>query len=299
MRSQRVVLGCAVVAGGVYAALGGKTIVAAEMASAKETIGVKDAIVADEITVAAAISLRESLLEIGKAYEEAVGTHVRFTFGASGRLAAQIKAGARLDAFISAAHVQTDDLIANALASARSRRIVARNRLALIVPKNAAHVPCELAGLTAPSVRRIAIGQPRIVPAGAYAVQAFEHAGLDEKLRRRLIYGSTVRQVLDYVVRGEVDAGIVYASDAALARHRVRLVTILPAEHEPIEYPAVVLNNAAKPREAERFIDFVRSDVAQAMLAARGFSRCGPRAATTAPAIELAASRLPSTMTAP
>lgn len=229
--------------------------------------------IGEPVRVAAAISLKEVMSEVGAAFKAEGRGEVEFTFGASGQLQAQIEYGAPLDAFISASHAQVDPLAEAKLADVATRRVVAGNRLVLIVPAGAKSPPGRLADLSDPRVRRVAVGEPKTVPAGQYAKQALAAAKLDDAFKGRLVYGANVRQVLDYVERGEVDAGIVYATDARESGERVRVVeTIDSAAHDPIEYPAVVLSRSRRREAAEAFLDYLGTDKARDLLTRRGFT---------------------------
>jgi molybdate transport system substrate-binding protein len=231
----------------------------------------------DEITVSAAISLKEALTEAASKYVSRGGDHVVFNFGASGALEAQIKQGAPVDLFISAGTQQVDELIAAGQADRSSRRAIARNALVLVVPIVAKDPPRGFDELSSDRAHKIAIGEPKAVPAGTYAMQTLTALHLAEPLRDRLIFGANVRQVLDYVCRDEVDAGIVYATDAASAKDQVKVVaTADPTTHEPIEYPAVIITGSAHTAAARRFLDFVASSEAQGVFAARGFESPSP-----------------------
>ena len=170
----------------------------------------------ETVRVAAAISLKDALSQIAKDYESQTGAHVEFTFGSSGQLAAQIKSGAPIDLFISAANQQVDDLVKDGLLQNATRRPVIGNRLVLIAPADNPASVKNFESLASTSVTKIALGEPRSVPAGQYAQQVLNALGLLEKLKEKLVYGSNVRQVLAYVERGEVSAGIVYATDGRL-----------------------------------------------------------------------------------
>ncbi|HEY7115443.1 MAG TPA: molybdate ABC transporter substrate-binding protein, partial [Tepidisphaeraceae bacterium] len=152
---------------------------------------------AETITVAAAVSLKESMLEIAKAFAIDTGDHVEFTFGASGQLMAQVRNGAPIDAFISAANKQVDDLERAGLVDAKTRRVVVGNSLVLIVPAAGGGTArlTDFSALADRRVRKLAIGEPRTVPAGQYAQQVLRQFGLEEKLSSggRLVYGSNVR----------------------------------------------------------------------------------------------------------
>jgi len=231
------------------------------------------ALAAETIDVAAAVSLREALTDASAAFESATGVHVALTLGSSGQLAAQIANGAPLDAFISAANQQVDELSKAGLVDDATRRIIAGNDLVLIVPADARDGPSSFQQLADARIGKVAIGEPRTVPAGQYAMQVLTALKIDEPLRPRLIFGANVRQVLDYVERGEVAAGVVYATDAKAAGGKVRVVaTADAATHEPIVYPAVVLKRSARRADAMRFLDFLRTERGQAALLARGFT---------------------------
>ena len=233
---------------------------------------------AEPVNVAAAISMRESLREIGKLYEQQTGQAVTFTFGASGQLMAQIRNGASIDAFISAAAKQIDDLDKAKLIDPATRRDVAGNELVLIVPSDDVTSPNGIRLLTSPGFKRLAIGEPKTVPAGQYAEQTIAKLGLAEKLAGRIVYGANVRQVLDYVARGEVSAGIVYRSDVVDSNRKARPVIIFTENvHEPIRYPAAVIAPSKHADAARAFLDYLGSDRAIAVFTAHGFTR-PPRA---------------------
>lgn len=231
---------------------------------------------AETITVAVAVSLKDAVNEIAKTYKADTGEDVRFTFGSSGQLAAQVRNGAPVDAFVSAANAQVDDLEKDGLIEAKTRRVVAGNALVLIVPAAATAPPADFAALADARFKRVAIGEPKTVPAGQYAMQALRAMKLDGKLGDRAVYGANVRQVLDYVRRGEVDAGIVYLTDAREAGERVRVVaTADPATHEPVVYPGVVVAASKKRDAAARFLDYLGTERARRVLDAKGFAAGG------------------------
>jgi molybdate transport system substrate-binding protein len=234
---------------------------------------------AQTTNVAAAISLKEALGEIAGQYKADTGNEVKLTFGSSGQLAAQIAQGAPIDAFVSAAEKQVDDLVKRKQADAGSRRIVARNELVLIVPASASSSPSRFDDLADPKWKRIAIGEPRTVPAGQYAAQVLESLKIAGAARDRLVYGANVRQVLDYVTRGEVAAGIVYRTDALEAGDKVKVVAAAdPKLHEPIVYPAVVIAASRKQNVAKDFLDYLAGPKGQKILQARGFAPADPAA---------------------
>lgn len=247
-------------------------------------VGIRQA-AAETISVSAAISTKESMTDIAKAFEAQTHDHVDLTFGSSGALAAQIRNGAPVDLFISAANKEVDELNKAGLVDDATRRIVAGNAIVLIVPADSKIILSGFEQLKDPAVKRVAIGEPKTVPAGQYAMQVLKALNLESDLSARLIYGLNVRQVLDYVERGEVSAGIVYSTDALLAGPKVKVLATAKASlHEGVVNPAVVVKASTKKALAVKFLDYVLSDKGQAVLAAHGFNR----AAEATPAVTAA-----------
>ncbi len=225
-----------------------------------------------EITVSAAASLKNAFDEISRLYESRTGTKVVFNYGASGVLQKQIENAAPVDVFASAGARQMDALERAGLILPETRRDFARNTLVLIVPHDAAFVPDSLTQLNDSRLQRLAIGNPKTVPAGQYAQQSLVKLGLWPQLASRLVLAEDVRQVLDYVARGEADAGLVYASDVALMRDAVRVVASAPEDsHDPILYPIAVIKDSRQKESAQRFVEFVLSPEGQAILQHKGF----------------------------
>jgi molybdate transport system substrate-binding protein len=227
---------------------------------------------AEDITVSAAISLKDSLEAVRQQHETKTGDHLKFTFASSGQLAAQIKNGAPVDLFISAARKQVDDLNAAGKTDKATATVVATNELVLIVPTDSQSAPKSFDELAGDKVKRIGVGEPRTVPAGDYAQQVLQHLKLTEKVKGRLVYGLNVRQVLQYVERGEVEAGIVYTSDAKESGEKVKVVATADRSwHKPIEYWAVVVTGSKHAAGAKTFLEYLQSEPAQAILKANGF----------------------------
>jgi molybdate transport system substrate-binding protein len=239
---------------------------------------------AEDINVAAAISLKESLEAIRPQYESSSGDHLKFTLASSGQLESQIENGAPIDLFISAARKQVDDLNKAGKSDLDTEVVVAGNAMVLIIPANAKSSPASFEELGDPKFNRIAVGEPKSVPAGQYAQQVIQHLKLTDKLKGRLIYGLNVRQVLQYVQGGEVDAGMVYLSDAQEAGQQVKVVaTADPSWHQPIEYWGAVVAKSAHEAQAKKFLEYLQTEQAQAILKAHGFAKPAG-APTTAPA---------------
>lgn len=231
--------------------------------------GLEAADAKDEILVSAAASLTDAFTEIGKAFEaEHPELKVKFNLAASGQLLQQIAQGAPVDVFASADQKTMDEAEEKGLIVPGSRRDFAGNTLCLVTPPGSKPVG-SIGDIRRFS--RIAIGNPEFVPVGRYAKALLEKAGIWRDVEGDLIFGVTVRQVLDYVARGEVDAGIVFASDALVAGKRVtRALELTPSS--PITYPVAVVKGSGKTGPAESFIAFVLSGDGKAILARYGFA---------------------------
>ena len=154
-----------------------------------------------------------------------------------------------------------------------SRRVIATNALVLIAPADSRIKLTGFDDLKLPEIKRLAMGEPKTVPAGEYAVQTLEHLKLYDMLKPKVISGSSVRQVLAYVERGEVDAGIVYATDAVLSGDKVKVVATAEASwHDPIRYPAAIVSATKHRQAADGFIEFLMTDAAQTALRRHGFT---------------------------
>jgi molybdate transport system substrate-binding protein len=233
---------------------------------------------AQNLTVSAAISLKDAMNAEAKEYQKQGGDAVRLNFGASGDLANQIIAGAPVDLFISAGKEQIEQLQRAKVVEGKPVVIV-KNEVVLIAPTGSEiHSWQQLGGKGLKgekSVKRIAIGDPKSVPAGQYATEVFAHLGLTDQVGGKIIYASNVRQVLAYVERGEVDAGVVYATDAKQAGAKVRVVAVAPAgSHEAIEYPVVMIRGG-HGEKARKFLGFLKSEMGQKMLTRYGFEAGG------------------------
>ena len=221
------------------------------------------------LRVAAAASLKDVLNQLSTEY----GRPVELTFGASGALASQIRQGAPIDVYLSADAANVDALVKSGDLLLDTRLTVAGNDLVLVVPSGAASTAGSFADLARPRFKRIAVGEPKTVPAGRYARQVLDRLKLTDKLQDKLVEAVDVRQVLAYVAAGEVDAGIVYGSDAAAAGGKVRVYAVAdPSTHEPIRYDAAVVKASNREAAGGDFLAFLRSPKAQKAFADLGFS---------------------------
>ncbi len=228
---------------------------------------------AEELVVSAAASLTNAFREVGAAFEKTQppDAKVTFNFAASGPLLQQIENGAPVDVFVSADQETMTLAEKKQLTVPATRRNFVSNQLVLVQPK--AGVPLKGIGdLAHASVRRIAIGNPASVPVGRYTRDVLQAEQLWDAVQSRMINADSVRQVLDYVARGEVDAGFVYATDAAVARDKVTVVAAIDTQR-PVVYPIAVVATSRKPKLAESFVAFVLAPEAQAILRKFGFGK--------------------------
>jgi molybdate transport system substrate-binding protein len=226
-----------------------------------------------ELTISAAASLTNSFQDVGKKFEAAnPGVKVIFNFAASGPLVQQIEAGAPVDVFASADQKTMDQAKEKHLILDESCKNFVSNRLVLIVPESTKIPVGNAKDLGGKEIGKVAIGKPETVPVGRYTQEALTSEGLWETLLPKFIYGESVRQVLDYVARGEVDAGFVYETDAAIAKDKVKVAAVME-KHKPILYPIAIVSATQKKELAQRFLDFVLSKDGQEVLARFGFGK--------------------------
>ncbi|MGC3988791.1 MAG: molybdate ABC transporter substrate-binding protein [Chthoniobacteraceae bacterium] len=226
---------------------------------------------ATELTVSAAISMKESLTAVARDFENShAGTKVLLNFASSGALQKQIENGAPVDVFVSAGMKEMNALDQQSLLEPGSRGDLLENTLVLVTPKEVEKIHA-LGDLQSDDVKRLAVGDPKSVPAGLYAQQALKFTQLTAALQSKLVLAENVRQVLAYVESGNVDAGIVYATDAQ-ASSKVRVAFVFPAEsHEPIVYPAAVLKASKQEKTADEFLAFLHSETAKQEFVKAGF----------------------------
>jgi molybdate transport system substrate-binding protein len=225
-----------------------------------------------EITVSAAISLKNAFEEIGNVYESQYGTKCLFNFGASGDLMKQIVGGAPVDVFASAAQNDMDEAGKQGYIVTDTRADFAANSLVLIVPAGEKTSLKSFEGLSAKEIKKIAIGNPKTVPAGRYAEEVFSFYKILPSIKDKFIYTENVRAALDYVARGEVDAGVVYATDAATRLKEIKIIATAPeASHKPIVYPIGVVKGTKNESEAKAFISLLLSQKGEKILQKYGF----------------------------
>jgi molybdate transport system substrate-binding protein len=227
---------------------------------------------AQTVLVFGAASLTEVLDDLGRAFTQRTHIEVKSSLAASSELARQIEAGAPADVFFSADLEWMDYLGQRKLVRPGSRHDVVTNRLVLIAPLDS-KVSLKIAPgfdlMGALGQGKLATGDPDSVPVGKYAHAALEKLGVWDRVSGRVVGAENVRSALAFVARGEAPLGIVYQTDA-LAEKRVRIVDVFPQDSHPaITYP-IALTTRASP-EAQRFVDFVTSDIAKPIFRKYGF----------------------------
>jgi molybdate transport system substrate-binding protein len=224
------------------------------------------------VTVSAAVSLTDALTAAGDEYGRRGLGSVRFNFGASNVLARQIADGAPVDVFISADDAQMDVVAAATLIRQGTRVALLTNQLAVVVPNDRPRMLRSIKDLTDPAFKRIAIGDPAAVPAGVYAKQYLEAQGVWQAIEPRIVPAGSVRAALAAVETGAADAGIVYRTDARLARHAMMAFVVPAADGPRIVYPGALISTSPHPQDAQKFLDFLRSDAATRIFERFGFT---------------------------
>jgi molybdate transport system substrate-binding protein len=226
---------------------------------------------AAELSVFAAASLTEALQEIGHRYQQQErGVQVSFNFAASSVLARQIQEGAPADVFFSADEAKMDGLEKRGLLSSGTRRSLLSNSLVIVVHKDS-RMTLSAADLAAAKVGSIALAEPQTVPAGIYAKEYLEQHGLWSKVIDKVVPTENVRAALAAVESGNVDAGIVYKTDAAISKNVRVAYEVPPGQGPSISYPVAVLKESRQIDAAKRFVEFLASDAARATFRRYGF----------------------------
>jgi molybdate transport system substrate-binding protein len=228
---------------------------------------------AADLTVSAAASLTDAFNEIKAEFAKAnPGINLTMNYAASGTLLSQMEKGAPVDVFASADQKTMDQAAEKKLIDAATRANFVRNDLVLAVPADNPAKVKDLTSLAAAAAKRIAIGNPDSVPVGRYTKAALTKLGQWDALSPKFVMAESVRQVLDYLSRGEVDAGFVYATDAKQGGAKVKIVTEVPVE-TPVIYPIAVTAAATDKKAAATFVSFVTGPKGQAILAKFGFKK--------------------------
>ena len=225
------------------------------------------------LNISAASSLANVMKAIDTVYTQAnPNVTISLNTAASGTLQTQIENGAPADVFLSAATAQMDNLQKENLLINTTRKNLLYNNLVMIVPNASTLGLTSFNDLTLAKVTKIAVGDPKSVPAGTYAQAAFDELGITAQIQSKLILGANVTQVLTYVASGNVDAGFVYSTDA-LSSNQVKVVAQAPADiNALIVYPAAIIQTTRNQTAAQAYLDFLFSDQAKALFLQYGFT---------------------------
>ena len=225
------------------------------------------------LNVCAASSLSNVLKAIDALYSQTnPNVTISTNFAASGTLQTQIENGAPADVFLSAATAQMDNLQTENLLINTTRKNLLYNNLVMIVPNGSTLGLTGFNDLTLAKVTKIAVGDPKSVPVGTYAQAAFDELGITAQIQSKLVLGANVTQVLTYVASGNVDAGLVYSTDA-LSSNQVKVVALAPADiNALIVYPAAIVQTTKNQTAAQTYLDFLFSDQAKALFLQYGFT---------------------------
>jgi molybdate transport system substrate-binding protein len=225
-----------------------------------------------ELTISAAASLKDALTEIQMLYvKDNPGVSLVFNFGASGSLEQQIENGAPVDVFISAAEKQVNDLEKKNMILDGSKGILAENAVVLIVPKDS-KLKGDFKLLASDAVKKIALGETKSVPVGQYSLEIFESLGIKDTVLPKAVFAKDVREVLTWVETGNVDAGIVYKTDALIAKGKVAVIAEAPkGSHKKVTYPAAVIKDSKHAAAAKQFLAYLKGKKAGDVFAKLGF----------------------------
>jgi molybdate transport system substrate-binding protein len=228
-----------------------------------------------ELMVFAAMSLKKPMTEVAQLYEKQhPGVKVNLNFAGSSSLVTQVLTGAPADVFASASNWDMDSLVQRGLVEQDTYRVFASNSIVLISPSGRADKLDGFKDLISSGVKRIAVGNVKLTPAGVYAEQVLDYFGIRAQLKDRMVYCDTVAQICDYTERGEVDGGIVFLTDYLSRRDQLRLEETAPAaSHKPVEYPVAVIKGSHNKLQARQFIDMLCSKQGAELLATHGFGQ--------------------------
>jgi molybdate transport system substrate-binding protein len=229
-----------------------------------------------ELNVSAAASLTDALKAVNDQYmQNNQNITVTANFASSGTLQKQIEQGAPADVFVSAGAAQMDALQKEQLLADNTRRNLLNNQVVLILPSESTLDITSFKDLTGNVVTKIAIGDPQFVPAGTYAQQAFDLLGITAQIKSKLILASDVRQVLAYVESGNVEAGVVYATDAVISGKVKIVASAPPAINSKVVYPVVVIKASKNAAAAKAYIDYLFGAEAKMVFEKYGFVMAG------------------------
>lgn len=225
-----------------------------------------------EIYVLAAASLTDVLTELANNYKQETSTEIIFSFASSGALQAQIEASAPADIFFSAAQKQMNALEEKGLIDSETRKDLLENKVVLISPKNSNLNIKSFTDITNSNVKKLGLGEPKNVPVGQYSEEILSNLSILDIAKEKAVYGSDVRNVLDWVETAEVDCGIVYATDAKIAKN-INIIAEAPEDtHKKVIYPISIIKSSQNKEEAKKFIDYISTDKSKEIFQNYGFT---------------------------
>lgn len=226
---------------------------------------------AAEVTVFAAASLTDVLKETATAYEKQSSDKISFNFGASSLLERQIEEGGPADIFFSADEAKMDALAAKDLILKETRKSRLSNSLVIVTSADSELKITSPADLASPKVRRIALADPKAVPAGVYSKAFLEKQKLWLDVEPKVVPVDNVRAALAAVESGNIEVGMVFKTDASISK-KVKVAYEVPAATGPkISYPLAVTKNARQVESAKKFVEYLNSDDAGKIFEKYGF----------------------------
>ncbi|GHH98104.1 molybdate ABC transporter substrate-binding protein [Neobacillus kokaensis] len=223
-----------------------------------------------ELTVSAAASLQDALNDIQANFEkEYTNVKINYNFGASGALQQQISQGAPVDLYFSATEDKFDQLVTDGLIERKNGTDLVGNKLVLVVPKGTNKNIQSFKDLR--KADKISIGTPESVPAGKYAKDTLEHLHIWKVVEDKVVFAKDVRQVLTYVETNNVDAGIVYKTDAMISPKVQIVASAEENTHAPIIYPVGIIKTSTHPKETMAFFEYLQSQKAIDIFEKYGF----------------------------
>ena len=225
-----------------------------------------------EIYVLAAASLTDVLTELANNYKQKTSTEIIFSFASSGALQAQIEASAPADIFFSAAQKQMNALEEKGLIDSETRKDLLENKVVLISPKNSNLNIKSFTDITNSNVKKLGLGEPKNVPVGQYSEEILSNLSILDIAKEKAVYGSDVRNVLDWVETAEVDCGIVYATDAKIAKN-INIIAEAPeGTNKKVIYPISIIKSSQNKEEAKKFIEYISTEKSKEIFQNYGFT---------------------------
>ncbi|OOM09152.1 molybdate ABC transporter substrate-binding protein [Clostridium saccharobutylicum] len=223
-----------------------------------------------ELNISAAASLKEAMTDIQAEFKKTKpNVTLTVNYGASGSLQQQIEQGAPCDVFISAGQSQMDALDKKSLILENTKKDLVKNDLVLVGPKDTTLT--DLSDLTSDKVKKIAVGEPKSVPAGQYADEVFTKLGIKDSISSKLVFAKDVKEVLAWSTSGNTEVGFVYKSDA-LSSDSCKIIETIPEDkHSPITYPIGVIKSSKNSEDAKAFEDFLYTDTCKKIFEKYGY----------------------------